>query len=105
LDILEPYWDMTNACGASLTPTIHEIFRCYNLLFDKLDRQQKQCWRYTQQTYKCKDGHQLIKAIKAAKDKLSTYYTKTEGSTGHYYAMAIILNPAVKLTKFQVSKS
>jgi hypothetical protein len=45
-----------------------------------------------------------VKAIEAAKAKLSKYYGKTTGSAGHYYAMAIILNPAVKLTEFQVSK-
>jgi hypothetical protein len=45
-----------------------------------------------------------VKAIKVAKAKLSKYYRKTTGSTGYYYTMATILNPAVKLTKFQVSK-
>lgn len=102
LNILEPYWEMTNACGASLAPTVHEIFRCYNFLFDKLDSQQKQCGKYKQRTHKCKDAQQLLAAIGAAKEKLSKYYAKTDGSAGHYYAMAVILNPAVKLTEFHV---
>jgi hypothetical protein len=105
LNVLEPYWDMTNACGASLAPTAHEIFRCYNFLFDKLDHQQKQCTKYKQRSAKCKDGQQLLGAIEAAKDKLSKYYSKTDGSAGHYCAMAVILNPAVKLTDFQVCQS
>jgi hypothetical protein len=41
-----------------------------------------------------------VKAIEAAKAKLFKYYGKTTGSARHYYAIATILNPAVKLTKF-----
>lgn len=38
LDILQPYSQITTAIGATLSPTIHEIFRLYNWLFTMLER-------------------------------------------------------------------
>ena len=72
VELMHPYATQGAALSASVRPTIDLVWEKYNLLFDHLDKQKAKLQRKSH-TWK----KQLLPALEAAKDKLSSYYEET----------------------------
>jgi hypothetical protein len=97
IEILYPFSKFTNAISKSAdTPTIHQVFAVYNSLFDHLEDQitllerKRVLWKV-----KIRD------ALKKGVAKLKEYYSKTQNTLGHLYAVATIIAPEHKLVFFE----
>lgn len=91
IDIVKPFCAFTQLIGATKTPTIHQVFKVYERLFNHLDdakdRLQKKRvpWKV-----------EMRDSIDEAWKKLSKYYQKTQTSLGGLYGKAILLDPKTK---------
>lgn len=104
LAILKPFSQITTAIGRTLTPTIHEPFRLYNYLFDKLEESEK-IYSGASRRSQGQGRNNVANAIQAARQKLSGYYGQTGDDGGKFYGIATVLTPWIKLNLFHVSKS
>jgi hypothetical protein len=95
--ITKPFFDYTNILSKTKDVTVHLIFSIYNCLFNHLEALQKQLRRKAVPWKK-----RMLKALKAAHQKLSEYYTATDHEAyGDIYAIATILSPSKKLQFFR----
>lgn len=94
--ITKPFFDYTTILSKTKDVTIHSVFSIYNGLFSHLDASEKQLKRKGVPWKK-----QMLKALRAARKKLSAYYTAIETEAyGNIYAIAAILSPSKKLQHF-----
>lgn len=94
--ITKPFFDFTTALSKTKDVTVHQIFGIYNKLFSHLEASEKQLKRKAVPWKK-----RMLEALKAARDKLSEYYTATDKEAyGDIYAIATILSPSKKLRYF-----
>lgn len=83
---------MTYTLSSQKDTTINMVFSFYNKLFKKLENKENDTM----------DDTTLCEAVKAAKEKLSQYYTETDGEYRCYYNLAYILDPQIKLSFYKV---
>lgn len=95
LQLTQPFFRFTTALSRTKDVTVHTIFSIYNKLFDHLETSISQLQRK-----KVQWKQSTLSALKAAKDKLSAYYSKTSQDHGYLYAMGTILAPQHKLQFF-----
>jgi hypothetical protein len=94
--ITKPFFDFTNVLSKTRDVTVHNIFSIYNRLFNHLDTTEKKLKRKGVPWKK-----RMLQALRAAKKKLSKYYTATDNEAyGTVYAIATILCPSKKLRYF-----
>ena len=94
--IMKPFFDFTNVLSKTRDVTVHHVFSIYNKLFNHLDDAEKKLKRKAVPWKK-----RMLQALRAAKKKLSKYYTETDTKPyGSVYAMATILCPSKKLRYF-----
>lgn len=94
--ITNPFFEYTNILSKTKDVTVHSIFSIYNGLFNHLEVSEKQLERKAVPWKK-----RMLKALKAARRKLSVYYTATDKEAyGDIYAIATILSPSKKLRYF-----
>jgi ribosomal protein S15P/S13E len=94
--ITKPFFEYTNILSKTKDVTVHSIFSIYNGLFNHLEASEKQLQRKAVPWKK-----RMLKALQAARRKLSAYYTATDKEAyGDIYAIATILSPSKKLRYF-----
>jgi hypothetical protein len=97
--ITRPFFKFTTILSKTKDVTVHTVFEIYNSLFDHLDdsisqlRRKKISWKKL-----------MLTALEASRNKLSVYYTKTEGMRGDLFAIRTILAPNKKLQYFSISE-
>lgn len=97
--ITRPFFKFTTILSKTKDVTVHTVFEIYNSLFDHLDdsisqlRRKKISWKKL-----------MLTALEASRNKLSVYYTKTEGMRGDLFAIGTILAPNKKLQYFSTSE-
>ena len=95
LCLTRPFFQFTTILCQTKDATIHSVFQIYNSLFDHLEksmyqlRQKKVPWKQS-----------ILNALKAGKEKLSVYYSRTTQVHGDLYAIGTILAPEHKLQFF-----
>ena len=96
IQLTKPFALLGYLVGATSGPTIHMVFTVYNKLFSHLDEEKtrlnrkKKAWK-----------RNLLPAVEAARVKLSTYYSRTDGDNGLLYNLGTVLNPAKKLQSYE----
>jgi ribosomal protein S15P/S13E len=94
--ITKPFFDFTNVLSKTRDVIVHNVFSIYNRLFNHLDSAEKKLKRKGVPWKK-----RMLQALRAAKKKLSKYYTATDNEAyGTVYAIATILCPSKKLRYF-----
>lgn len=94
--ITKPFFEYTNILSKTKDITVHSIFSIYNGLFNHLEASEKQL-----QSKAVPWKKRMLKALQAARRKLSMYYTATDKEAyGDIYAIATILSPSKKLRYF-----
>lgn len=94
--ITKPFFDYTTILSKTKDVTVHSIFSIYNGLFSHLEAAEKQLKRKAVPWKK-----RMLKALQAARKKLSLYYTATDREEyGNIYAIATILSPSKKIQYF-----
>ncbi|OAL68712.1 hypothetical protein A7D00_7370 [Trichophyton violaceum] len=94
-ELLVPFYVVTLGVSKAADPSVNLIYDIYEYLYDHLDASIKKLkskrvpWKVT-----------LYTGIRAAREKLSTYYAQTNKAQGYLYAMATILDPKSKLQTF-----
>lgn len=92
----KPFFDFTNVLSKTRDITVQHVFSIYNKLFNHLDATERKLKRKAVPWKK-----RMLQALRAAKKKLSKYYTATDNeSHGTVYAIATILCPSKKLRYF-----
>jgi hypothetical protein len=71
LEVLKPYAKIIKAYVSTLLPTIHEVFQLYNHIFFELEKLER---KYQGPKKNSDHYRNMLKAIIAAKSKLSQYY-------------------------------
>lgn len=100
LDVLKPFEQLTQAIGTTLGVSVHEVFRLYNWLFDQIESSIKH-WKA--QIPHCLYAEELVRALRAARNKLDYYYAKTDNERGVFYNLATLLDPLKKQSLYEVS--
>jgi hypothetical protein len=100
LEVLKPFEQLTQAIGSTLAVTVHEVFRLYNWLFDQIETSIKH-WKA--QIPHCPYAAELVRALRAARNKLDCYYAKTDKERGAFYNLATLLDPLKKQSLYEVS--
>lgn len=95
LFILQPFFKYTTVVCTTKDSSIHLVFSFYNKLFDHLENSIRQLRRK-----KVPWKQLMLSSLEAAQEKLSKYYSMTEGTEGDLYAIGTILAPANKLRFF-----
>lgn len=94
--ITKPFFHYTTILSKTRDVTVHSIYGIYNGLFNHLETAEKQLKRKVVPWKK-----RMLKALQAAQQKLSVYYTATDREEyGKIYAIATILSPSKKLQYF-----
>ena len=97
--LLKPYLSWTECLSRTKGITIHMAWTCFNDLYHHIDkvntklssrRRNMRLWK-----------RELCEAIQAARNKLATYYSRTEGEGGVIYNLACVLDPAQKLELYK----
>lgn len=92
--ILFPFWQYTQAISISWDISIHLAWQIYNKLFQHLESRSREAER--ERTWR----EPLLKALQAAKDKLSDYYSQTDNDFGIFYAVTTVLDPSKRMNAF-----
>lgn len=93
--ITRPFFEFTTALSKTKDATIHIVFEIYNKLFEHLEKSTRQLRRK-----KVPWKQLMLKALDAAKNKLSEYYAKTDEMDHDLFAIGTILAPENKLQFF-----
>ena len=96
IELLQPFAKYTAAISATNGRTVHQVMDVYNDLFDHLDEQEAKLAR-KRLPWKV----QMYKGLGEAREKLTEYYSQTQGQIGHQYAIASILSPIQLLQTFE----
>jgi hypothetical protein len=98
--LLRPFALFTNTLGATTDTTINHTWNVYNALFNHLeDLQEKLNGKNNSDSW----IPEFTTAIKAGREKLSEYYSKTGGDVEQQYALSGMLDPTQKLDIFRTS--
>ena len=89
IDITRGFARMTQAVGKTRSVTSHRAFDIYNKLFGHIEKAQRQL-RPKRVPWKA----EMVAALKASRDKLDQYYSKTKDGLEHFYAKATLLDPS-----------
>ncbi len=81
---------------AETHPTIHLVWDTYTSLFQHLEDE-----KVFLQQQPAGGNLELVRAIEAAHEKLSKYYTKTRGKKGDFYNFGNILDPSSKTSTYE----
>lgn len=96
--ITKPFFNLTNVLSKTRDVTVHSIISIYNKLSNHLDKAERKLKR---KTVPWKKG--MLQALKAAKKKLSKYYSATDTeSYSTVYLIATIPYPSKKLRYFDI---
>ena len=99
LYITQPFFRFTTLLSQTRDVSIHLVFSIYNKLFDHLEksmdalRRKKVSWKQL-----------VLKALEAAKSKLSHYYAMTDDIPGDLYAIGTIIAPQNTLKFFSTKE-
>jgi hypothetical protein len=96
LNVLQPFNDVTTGISTNLEPTIHEVFRLYNWLFDEIAKSKEV---FPKEPLDPVSIGRLAEAIQAAEEKLKAYYAITDNDRGLFYNLGTILDPLKKAEK------
>jgi hypothetical protein len=96
IQLTQPYALRTAAIGVKKTPTIDKVWETYNSIISHLEES-----RRILQGKRRKWKHNLIPALDAAKEKLTTYYKNTADEHGAFYNFGNILNPRQKNSTYR----
>lgn len=99
LCITQPFFKWTSLLSQTKDISIHLVFGIYNRLFDHLEKSIRQLQRK-----KVHWKQLMLKALEAAKVKLSHYYGMTDQIPSDLYAIATILAPQHKLKFFSTKE-
>ena len=96
LNVLQPFNDVTTAISTSLEPSIHEVFRLYNWIFDEIAKSRD---LFLKEPLDPVSIGRLGEALLAAEEKLKSYYSITDNDRGLFYNLGTILDPLKKAEK------
>jgi hypothetical protein len=89
--LLYPFYKVTKLVSTSLKPTIHLAWRVYNGLFNDIDNM-----RTKMDSVGGDWGAMMKTAVTVGENKLSKYYSRTSQPFADYYAIAAVLDPAMR---------
>lgn len=96
LNVLKPFNDVTTGISTNLEPSIHEVFRLYNWVFDEIAKSRE---LFLKEPLDLVSIGRLTEALQAAEEKLKSYYAVTDNDRGLFYNLGTILDPLKKAEK------
>ena len=93
IKLLEPFEYVTVILGTTRKPVIQRAWDFCNSLFTHLEDQKGKAEKCPSVDY----SRDLQQAIQACREKLSSYYSKTDKRRGLIYSLAVVLDPRHKL--------
>ncbi|KAJ5277543.1 hypothetical protein N7534_005644 [Penicillium rubens] len=96
LFLTQPFFDFTVELSKTRDATTHHVFLIYNKLFEHLEKSISQLTR-KRTSWK----RQMLQALQASRKKLGQYYSETDNTRGHLYAISTMLDPINKFQFFQ----
>ncbi|OQD94157.1 hypothetical protein PENVUL_c153G05266, partial [Penicillium vulpinum] len=95
LCLTKQFYDCTVALSKTREVTSHLVFAVYNLLFEHIERSQRQL-RPKRVTWK----QQMFTALQASWAKLHNYYKQTDQMRGYIYPVCTMLSPEYRFQFF-----